>query len=178
MVATAATIDDRPSAVRYPRGEGYGYEMPAEGSVLPIGKGRIMREGSTVAILSFGTRLHESLKAADKLAAMGLSTTVADARFAKPLDHDLIRQLAHHHEVLITVEEGSSGGFGSHVLEFIARDGLLDHGLKVRPLVLPDVFMEHGKPEAMYETAGLNASGIIRAVVGALGTSAAVSKGA
>ena len=108
-----------------------------------------MREGSAVAILSLGTRLQESLKAADKLAAMGLSTTVADARFAKPLDHDLIRQLARHHEVLITVEEGSSGGFGSHVLEFIARDGLLDHGLKVRPLVLPDLFMDHGKPEAM-----------------------------
>jgi 1-deoxy-D-xylulose-5-phosphate synthase len=112
----------------------------------------------------------------DKLAAMGLSTTVADARFAKPLDHDLIRQLARHHEALITVEEGSSGGFGSHVLEFIARYGLLDHGLKVRPLVLPDVFMEHGKPEVLYESAGLNASGIIKAVVGALGTSAAVSR--
>ena len=176
MVATAAAVDNGPSAIRYPRGEGYGYEMPAEGSVLPIGKGRIVREGSTVAILSLGTRLSESVKAADKLAAMGLSTTVADARFAKPLDHDLIRQLARHHEVLITVEEGSGGGFGSHVLEFIAREGLLDHGLKVRPLVLPDVFMDHGKPETMYENAGLNASGIIKAVVGALGTSAAVSR--
>ena len=174
MVATAAAIDNGPSAIRYPRGEGYGYEMPAEGSVLPIGKGRIVREGSAVAILSLGTRLQESLKAADKLAAMGLSTTVADARFAKPLDHDLIRQLARHHEVLITVEEGSGGGFGSHVLEFIARDGLLDQGLKVRPLVLPDVFMDHGKPEAMYESAGLNASGIIKAVVSALGTSTVV----
>jgi 1-deoxy-D-xylulose-5-phosphate synthase len=174
MVATAAAIDNGPSAIRYPRGEGYGYEMPAEGSVLPIGKGRIVREGSAVAILSLGTRLQESLKAADKLAAMGLSTTVADARFAKPLDHDLIRQLARHHEVLVTVEEGSSGGFGSHVLEFIARDGLLDQGLKVRPLVLPDVFMDHGKPEAMYESAGLNASGIIKAVVSALGTSTVV----
>jgi 1-deoxy-D-xylulose-5-phosphate synthase len=176
MVATAAAIDNGPSAIRYPRGEGFGYEMPAEGSVLPIGKGRIIREGSTVAILSLGTRLSESVKAADKLAAMGLSTTVADARFAKPLDYDLIRQLARHHEVLVTVEEGSSGGFGSHVLEFIARDGLLDHGLKVRPLALPDVFMDHGKPEVMYENAGLNASGIIKAVVAALGTSGAVSR--
>jgi 1-deoxy-D-xylulose-5-phosphate synthase len=169
VVATAAAIGDRPSAFRYPRGEGYGVEMPEAGVPLPIGKGRILREGSAVALLSLGTRLHECLKAAEKLAAMGLPTTVADARFAKPLDKDLIRQLARHHEVLITVEEGASGGFGSHVLEFLARDGLLDQGLKVRPLVLPDVFLDHGKPEAMYESAGLNASGIIQAVVGALG---------
>ncbi len=176
MVATAAAIDDRPSALRYPRGEGYGVEMPAEGVPLEIGKGRIVREGSAVAILALGTRLQESLKAAEKLAAMGLSATVADARFAKPLDHDLIRQLARHHEVFITVEEGAAGGFGSHVLEFLARDGLLDQGLKVRPLVLPDVFMDHGKPEAMYETAGLNAGGIINAVVNALGVAKAVPR--
>ena len=169
MVATAVAIDDRPSAFRYPRGEGYGIDMPKEGKPLAIGKGRILREGSAVAILSLGTRLRESLKAAERLASMGLPATVADARFAKPLDVDLIRQLARHHEVLITVEEGSSGGFGSHVLEFLARDGLLDHGLKVRPLVLPDVFMDHGKPEAMYATAGLDAAGIVRAVMGALG---------
>ncbi len=150
--------------------------MPAEGMPLAIGKARVLREGTTVAILSLGTRLQESLKAADKLAAMGLSTTVADARFAKPLDRDLIRQLARHHEVLITVEEGSGGGFGSHVLEFIARDGLLDHGLKVRPLVLPDVFMEHGKPEAMYEGAGLNAGGIVNAVIAAFGSSAGAKR--
>ncbi|WP_127077102.1 1-deoxy-D-xylulose-5-phosphate synthase [Rhodomicrobium lacus] len=174
MVTTSVAINDRPSAIRYPRGEGYGVEMPAQGSVLPLGKGRVVREGSTVAILSLGTRLHESLKAADKLAAMGLSTTVADARFAKPLDLDLIRQLARHHEVLITVEEGSCGGFGSQVLEFLARDGLLDHGLKVRPLTLPDRYIDHGKPEAMYEAAGLNASGIVGAVVAALGTSSAI----
>jgi len=174
MVATAAAFDDGPSAIRYPRGDGYGVEMPAEGQVLEIGKGRIVREGSAVAILSLGTRLQESLKAADKLAAMGLSTTVADARFAKPLDADLIRQLARHHEVLVTVEEGSSGGFGSHVLEFLAREGLLDHGLKVRPLVLPDAFLDHGKPEAMLEAAGLNANGIVNAAVGALGTANAV----
>jgi len=174
MVTTSVAINDRPSAIRYPRGEGYGVEMPVQGSVLPLGKGRVVREGSTVAILSLGTRLHESLKAADRLAAMGLSTTVADARFAKPLDLDLIRQLARHHEVLITVEEGSCGGFGSQVLEFLARDGLLDHGLKVRPLTLPDRYIDHGKPEAMYEAAGLNASGIVGAVVAALGTSSAI----
>jgi 1-deoxy-D-xylulose-5-phosphate synthase len=174
MVATAAHIDDGPSAVRYPRGDGCGVLMPAEGVPLEIGKGRILREGSAVAILSLGTRLQESLKAADKLAAKGLPATVADARFAKPLDRDLIRQLARHHEVLVTVEEGSAGGFGSHVLEFLARDGLLDHGLKVRPLVLPDVFMDHGKPEAMYEAAGLNASGIAGAVVNALGIDKAI----
>ena len=174
MVATAADIGDRPSALRYPRGDGYGVEMPAEGTPFEIGKGRIVREGSAVAVLSLGTRLQESLKAADKLAAMGLSTTVADARFAKPLDFDLIRQLARHHEVLVTVEEGSSGGFGSHVLEFLAREGLLDHGLKVRPLVLPDAFLDHGKPEAMYEAAGLNANGILNVAVSALGTASAV----
>ncbi|WKW50453.1 1-deoxy-D-xylulose-5-phosphate synthase [Rhodomicrobium lacus] len=174
MVTTSVAINDRPSAIRYPRGEGYGVGMPVQGSVLPLGKGRVVREGSTVAILSLGTRLHESLKAADRLAAMGLSTTVADARFAKPLDLDLIRQLARHHEVLITVEEGSCGGFGSQVLEFLARDGLLDHGLKVRPLTLPDRYIDHGKPEAMYEAAGLNASGIVGAVVAALGTSSAI----
>ncbi|MGO9170471.1 MAG: 1-deoxy-D-xylulose-5-phosphate synthase [Rhodomicrobium sp.] len=176
MVATAAAIGDRPSAIRYPRGEGLGLEMPAEGVPLDIGKARIVREGSAVAILSLGTRLSESLKAAEKLAAMGLPATVADARFAKPLDRDLIRQLARHHEVLVTVEEGAGGGFGSHVLEFLARDGLLDHGLKVRPLVLPDIFMDHGKPEALYEAAGLNASGIVNAVTAALGISAVASR--
>jgi 1-deoxy-D-xylulose-5-phosphate synthase len=170
MVTTAAGIDDRPCAFRFPRGEGFGFELPAEGKALEIGKGRVVREGSAIAILSFGTRLQEALKAADKLATMGLSSTVADARFAKPLDHDLIRQLARHHEVFITVEEGSSGGFGSHVLEFLARDGLLDQGLKVRPLTLPDIFMDHGKPDAMNEAAGINASGIVKAAVGALGT--------
>ncbi len=176
MVATAAAIDDRPSALRYPRGEGYGVEMPAQGVPLELGKGRIVREGSAVAILSLGTRLQESLKAGEKLAAMGLPATVADARFAKPLDIELIRQLARHHEVLVTVEEGSSGGFGSHVLEFLAREGLLDNGLKVRPLVLPDAFLDHGKPEVLYEAAGLNASGIVNAAVGALGIAHAVPR--
>ena len=169
MVATAAAIDDRPSAVRYPRGEGVGVELPAEGRPLEIGKGRIVREGTAVALLSLGTRLGECLKAADQLAAFGLSTTVADARFAKPLDHDLVRRLAKNHEVLITVEEGAVGGFASHVLQYLASEGLLDRGLKVRPLVLPDVFIEHDKPEKMYEQAGLNAPQIVATVLAALG---------
>jgi 1-deoxy-D-xylulose-5-phosphate synthase len=169
MVATAAAIDDGPSAVRYPRGEGVGVELPAEGRSLEIGKGRIVREGTTVALLSLGTRLGECLKAADQLAAFGLSTTVADARFAKPLDHDLVRRLAKNHEVLITVEEGAVGGFASHVLQFLASEGLLDRGLKVRPLVLPDVFIDHDKPEKMYEQAGLNAPQIVATVLAALG---------
>src|SRR5690606_30580707 len=141
MVATAVTIDDRPSALRYPRGEGVGVELPEIGVPLEIGKGRIIREGSAVAVLSLGTRLAESLKAADQLAALGLSTTVADARFMKPLDEDLVRRLARNHEVLITIEEGAIGGFGSHVLQFLATEGLLDHGLKVRPMALPDIFI-------------------------------------
>jgi 1-deoxy-D-xylulose-5-phosphate synthase len=169
MVATAAAIDDRPSAFRYPRGEGTGAAVPARGEVLPLGKGRILREGSAIALLSLGTRLGEAFRAADQLAAFGLSATVADARFAKPLDEDLARQLAAHHEVLVTVEEGSSGGFGAQVLHFLAREGLLDRGLKVRTLTLPDRFIEQDKPFAMYEQAGLNAGGIVAAVFGALG---------
>jgi 1-deoxy-D-xylulose-5-phosphate synthase len=169
MVATAVAIDDRPSALRYPRGEGVGVELPAQGVPLEIGKGRIVREGTTVALLSLGTRLAECLKAADQLATFGLSTTVADARFAKPLDGDLVRRLAREHEVLITVEEGAVGGFGSHVLHYLANEGLLDRGLKVRPLVLPDVFIEHDKPERMYEAAGLSAPSIVATVFAALG---------
>jgi len=177
MTATAAAIDDRPSAFRYPRGEGVGVEIPQILTPLEIGKGRIVREGGKVAILSFGTRLTESLMAADQLAAMGLPTTVADARFAKPLDHDLIRQLARHHEVLITIEEGSVGGFGAFVLHFLAADGLLDRGLKVRTLTLPDVFQEHDKPELQYRLAGLDAEGIVQTVLQALGRDAKVSDG-
>jgi 1-deoxy-D-xylulose-5-phosphate synthase len=169
MVATAAAIDDQPSAVRYPRGEGVGVELPAEGRALPIGKGRIVREGTAVALLSLGTRLAECLKAADQLAAYGLSTTVADARFAKPLDRDLILQLARHHEVLVTVEEGAIGGFGSHVLQLLANEGALDRGLKVRPMVLPDLFIDHDKPEKMYDQAGLNAPQIVATALAALG---------
>lgn len=177
MTATAAAIDDRPSAFRYPRGEGVGVEIPNILTPLEIGKGRIVREGGTVAILSFGTRLTESLMAADQLAAMGLPTTVADARFAKPLDHDLIRQLARHHEVLITIEEGAVGGFGAFVLHFLATDGLLDRGLKVRTLTLPDMFQEHDKPELQYRLAGLDAEGIVQTVLQALGRDAKVRDG-
>jgi 1-deoxy-D-xylulose-5-phosphate synthase len=169
MVATAAAIDDRPSALRYPRGEGTGVELPAEGRPLEIGKGRIVREGSAVALLSLGTRLSECLVAAERLAGFGLSATVADARFAKPLDHDLIRRLAQNHEVLITIEEGAVGGFGSFVLQYLAGEGLLDRGLKIRQMVLPDVFIEHDKPEKMYATAGLDAQGIVAAALAALG---------
>lgn len=172
MTATAAAIDDRPSAFRYPRGEGIGIDMPDVLTPLEIGKGRIVREGGSVAILSFGTRLAESLLAAERLSAMGLPATVADARFAKPLDHDLIRQLARHHEVLVTIEEGAMGGFGAFVLHFLAEDGLLDAGLKVRTLTLPDVFQEHDKPELQYAQAGLDADGIVSTVLAALGRDA------
>jgi 1-deoxy-D-xylulose-5-phosphate synthase len=176
MVATAAAIDDRPSAFRYPRGEGTGAERPEEGVPLEIGKGRILREGSAVAILSFGTRLSEAMKAADQLAAMGLSATVADARFMKPLDRDLIARLAKEHEVLITIEEGSIGGFGSHVLQCLAEDGLLDRGLKVRPMVLPDEFIDHDAPARMYERAGLGAANIVKTALSALGRDALASR--
>jgi 1-deoxy-D-xylulose-5-phosphate synthase len=174
MVATAVAIDDRPSAFRYPRGDGTGVELPVAGVPLEVGKGRIVREGSAVAILSLGTRLREAMKAADQLAAMGLSATVADARFAKPLDQELVRQLARHHEVLVTIEEGSVGGFGSFVLHELASSGMLDRGLKVRTLTLPDVFIEHDKPERMYERAGLGAAGIVESVLAALGKPVAV----
>jgi len=169
MVATQVQINDRPSALRYPRGEGVGVEMPEHGVPLEIGRGRIMREGSSVALLSFGARLQECLGAAEQLSRHGLSATVADARFAKPLDEDLIRHLAREHEVVVTIEEGSVGGFGSHVLHFLATDGLLDRGLKIRSLVLPDAFIDQGKPEQMYADAGLDAAGIVRTVFGALG---------
>lgn len=168
MVATAAEIDDRPSAFRFPRGEGVGVDMPQTGIPLEIGKGRILREGTSVAILSFGARLAEVLQAADDLAAMGLSATVADARFAKPLDEDLIARLAREHPLLVTIEEGAVGGFGSHVLQFLATNDLLD-GLKVRPMVLPDCFIDQDKPEKMYDQAGLNAPQIVTTVVSALG---------
>jgi 1-deoxy-D-xylulose-5-phosphate synthase len=169
MVATAAQIDDRPSAFRYPRGEGSGLERPKAGTPLEIGKGRIMREGTSIAILSFGTRLQESLLAAEKLSAYGLSATVADARFAKPLDADLVRRLAREHEVLITVEEGAVGGFGAHVMQFLAWEGLLDHGLKVRPMILPDRFVDQDSPEKMYEAAGLDAKAIVATALTTLG---------
>lgn len=169
MVATAAQIDDRPSAFRYPRGEGVGIELPAKGTPLEIGKGRIVREGTKIAILNFGARLQECLVAAEDLGAKGLSTTVADARFAKPLDTDLIRRLAREHEVLITIEEGSVGGFSSFVLQYLATAGLLDSGLKVRPMVLPDRFLDHAAPAKQYEWAGLNAPQIVATALTALG---------
>jgi 1-deoxy-D-xylulose-5-phosphate synthase len=173
MVATQAAINDRPSALRYPRGEGTGVAMPAAGIPLEIGKGRIVREGHKVALLSLGTRLGECLKAADELAALGLSTTVADARFAKPLDLDMVLRLAREHEVLVTVEEGSVGGFGSFVLQALAENGALDAGCKVRCMTLPDVFQDQDTPAAMYAQAGLDAKGIVTKVFEALGKDAA-----
>jgi 1-deoxy-D-xylulose-5-phosphate synthase len=169
MVATAAAIDDRPSALRYPRGEGVGLTLPQAGVPLEIGRGRIIREGTAIAILSYGARLQECLAAADELATHGLSATVADARFAKPLDEDLVRRLAREHEVLMTIEEGSIGGFVAHVLQFLAREGLLDGGLRVRPMVLPDRFIDQDKPEAMYAQAHLKAPDIVATAIEALG---------
>jgi 1-deoxy-D-xylulose-5-phosphate synthase len=169
MVATAAAIDDRPSAFRYPRGDGLGVPMPIEGKPLEIGKGRVLREGNKIALLSYGARLGECLKASDELASYGLSATVADARFAKPLDTDLVLRLAREHEVLITIEEGTVGGFGSYVLQALSENGMLDRGLKVRTMVLPDMFIDQDSPAAMYAKAGLDAKGIVAKVFEALG---------
>ena len=168
MVRTAVAIDDRPCAFRYPRGTGFGVPLPERGEILPIGKGRILREGNTVAILSYGARLHEAMSAAEELTRLGVSTTVADARFAKPLDEDLVRDLAREHEVLLTLEEGSVGGFGSHVLHFLAQDGILDRGLKIRPMALPDRFLDHDKPQLQYDAAGLLSPHIQAAALDAL----------
>ncbi|NEY89602.1 1-deoxy-D-xylulose-5-phosphate synthase [Tabrizicola oligotrophica] len=169
MVATAAAHDDGPIAFRYPRGEGMGVDLPRKGVPLEIGKGRMIREGARVALLSFGTRLAEVLKAAESLAAKGLSPTIADARFAKPLDRELILQLAREHEVLITIEEGAVGGFGSHVAQLLADEGVFDHGLKFRSMVLPDTFIDQASPEAMYRIAGMNAPEIEAKVLEVLG---------
>ena len=169
MVATAVAIDDQPCAFRYPRGEGLGVPMPACGVPLEIGRGRVLREGTKVALLSFGGRLQEALTAADELGAKGLSTTVADARFAKPLDEELVRRLALEHEVLITIEEGSIGGFATQVLHSLATSGLLDAGLKIRPMTLPDVFLDHDSPAKQYERAGLDARHIVDTALAALG---------
>ncbi|HKS83892.1 MAG TPA: 1-deoxy-D-xylulose-5-phosphate synthase [Pseudolabrys sp.] len=173
MVATAAAIDDRPSAVRYPRGEGLGVPMPEEGMPLEIGKGRIVQEGHKVALLSYGGRLGECLAAANELRALGLSTTVADARFAKPLDVDLLTRLAREHEVLVTIEEGAIGGFGAYVLQALCERGLMDRGLRVRCMVLPDQFIDQDAPNAMYALAGLDAKGIVAKVFETLGKDAA-----
>jgi 1-deoxy-D-xylulose-5-phosphate synthase len=172
MVATQVAIDDRPSGLRYPRGEGRGIPMPAEGVPLEIGRGRIIREGSKVALLSYGARLGECLKAADELTSHGLSTTVADARFAKPLDADLITRLAREHEVVITIEEGAIGGFGSAVLQLLSDRGVFDRGLKFRSMILPDAFIDQDSPNAMYAKAGLDAKGIVTKVFEALGKDA------
>jgi 1-deoxy-D-xylulose-5-phosphate synthase len=172
MVATAVQLDDRPSGFRYPRGEGIGLTLPERGTPLELGKGRIIREGTTVAILSYGARLQECLKAADELATFGFSTTVADARFAKPLDRDLVLRLAREHEVLVTIEEGSVGGFGSFVLQHLAWKGLLENGLKIRPMCLPDVLIDHDSPKKQYDVAGLNAPHIVATALAALGREA------
>ncbi|MDF2366781.1 MAG: 1-deoxy-D-xylulose-5-phosphate synthase [Sneathiella sp.] len=170
MVATAAAYNEGPCAFRYPRGEGIGVDMPERGEVLEIGKGRMIKQGDKVAILSFGTRLKEALIAAEELEAKGISTTVADARFCKPLDEEMIRDLANHHEVLITVEEGAIGGFGSHVMQFLSLNGLLDNGLKIRPLCMKDIFIDQQKIEDMYDEAGVNHGQIVEAALSALGT--------
>ena len=175
MTRTAASIDDRPSAFRYPRGEGVGIELPARGEVLEIGKGRIVREGKTVAILSYGSPLQNALKAAEELATMGISTTVADARFAKPLDVGMIRDLAQNHEMLVTIEEGAVGGFGSHVLTYMANGGLLEDGLKVRAMMMPDEFFDQDKPEKQIEMAKLSAKDIVETVMTALGRESELS---
>jgi 1-deoxy-D-xylulose-5-phosphate synthase len=169
MTRTAAEYDEGPISFRYPRGEGVGVELPERGSIIEIGKGRVVKEGTKVALLSFGTRLADCLLAAEDLDASGLSTTVADARFAKPLDQDLIRRLASEHEMLITVEEGAVGGFGSHVSHFLSHEGLLDGGLKFRPLVMPDIYMDQASPDAMYMQAKLDRAGILDVVFKALG---------
>ena len=172
MVATLVSIDDRPSALRYPRGEGFGAALPARGEVLELGKGRVLREGTAVALLSFGARLHECLAAADELGAYGLSATVADARFVKPLDEGLVCALARQHELLITIEEGAIGGFATQVLHCLAHAGLLENGLKVRPMTLPDRFIHHDTPKAQYAEAGLDARAIVATALDAFGRAA------
>jgi 1-deoxy-D-xylulose-5-phosphate synthase len=176
MVATAAAIDDRPSALRYPRGEGRGLALPARGTPLEIGRGRVLRQGLGPAILSYGARLGECLAAAEELASRGILCTVADARFAKPLDTALIERLAREHEVLVTVEEGAAGGFGSMVMQHLAWRGLLDGRLKIRPMTLPDRLIDHDSQPKQYEAAGLNASQIVATVLGALDRSETLRK--
>ncbi len=176
MVNTAVSINDRPSAFRYPRGNGIGTEIPGINEILEIGKGKIVREGKKIAILSFGGRLQESLKAADKLNAKGISTTVADARFAKPLDNKLIMDLCLNHEVLITIEEGSIGGFGSHVFQMLSERGMFDKGLKIRSMILPDQFINQDTPANMYKTAGLDAEAIEQKALNALKSNVVIPK--
>jgi len=176
MINTAVSINDRPSAFRYPRGNGLGVELPEINEILEIGKGKIVKEGKKIAILSFGGRLQESLKAANKLDAKGISTTVADARFAKPLDQQLIMNLCLNHEVLITIEEGSIGGFGSHVFQMLSERGIFDKGFKIRSMILPDQFINQDTPENMYKTAGLDAKAIEQKALDALKSNIFISK--
>jgi len=176
-VATAVAIDDRPSALRYPRGDGVGVALPERGQAMPLGKGRIVREGNNIAILSLGPRLADAMKAADELAARGLPATVVDARFAKPIDGALVEQLARHHEVLITIEEGSIGGFGSFVLHHLAWKGLLDNGLKVRPMILPDIFIDHDSQAKQMAVAKLSAKDIVATALSAMGIGEALTGG-
>ncbi len=173
MVATAAAHDEGPIAFRFPRGEGMGVEMPERGVPIEIGKGRIVAEGARVAILSYGTRLAEVLKARENLAQRGLAPTIADARFCKPLDRDLILRLVAEHEALICIEEGAIGGFGSHVAQLLADEGVFDRGFKFRSMVLPDTFIDHASPEDMYATAGMNAPQIEAKVLEVLGVAVA-----
>ena len=168
MVNTSANINNKPSAFRYPRGKGLGVNLPGIKEVLEIGKGRVVKEGNKIAILSFGARLHECLRAAEKLDAKGILTTVADARFSKPLDNKLIMDLCLNHEALITIEEGSIGGFGSHVFQLLSERGILDKGLKIRSIVLPDRFIDQDSPENMYKAAGLDAESIVQKALEAL----------
>ena len=170
------SINNRPSAFRYPRGNGLGVELPEIDEILKIGKGKIIKEGKKVAILSFGGRLQESLKAASKLDAKGISTTVADARFAKPIDQKLIMDLCLNHEVLITIEEGSIGGFGSHVFQMLSEKGIFDRGLKIRSMILPNQFIDQDTPENMYKIAGLNAEAIEQKVLNALKSNIVIPK--
>jgi 1-deoxy-D-xylulose-5-phosphate synthase len=174
MVSTQVAIDDGPSALRFPRGDGVGVALPERGVPLEIGRGRVVREGTTIALLSYGARLQECLKAAQELGTYGLSTTVADARFAKPLDTDLINRLVREHEVIVTIEEGAIGGFGSFVLHYLAQSGQLDQGLKIRQMCLPDIFIDHDSQGAQYELAGLNAKHIVATALAALGRDVAV----
>ena len=168
MVATQVAIDEAPSSLRYPRGDGTGVELPTQGVALEVGRGRLLRQGDQVAILSFGARLGEALLAAEQLDQLGIATTVADARFAKPLDENLLRQLARHHRLLMTIEEGACGGFSAQVMGFLAQQGLLDHGLRIRPMFLPDCFIDHDSPAAQYEAAGLTAAAIVKTAQAAL----------
>ena len=176
MINTSVKINDRPSAFRYPRGNGIGVELPSIKETLEIGKGRVIREGKKVALINFGTRLEECKKASEKLLKKGIDCTIMDARFAKPLDEKLIMEIASNHEVLISIEEGSIGGFGSHVMQFLSDRGIFDRGLKFRSMILPDIFIDQDTPEKMYETAGLDSSSIANKVEETLNSNIILAK--